>query len=82
MVKGWKAKRHLALYVSVALSCGGGYYLLDSPYVYGADVTGGNVVVDGTSTHPLPSIPIAGGVISNTSDAGNVYGNELKFSSG
>ena len=41
MVKGWKAKRHLALYVSVALSCGGGYSLLDSPYVYGADVTGG-----------------------------------------
>lgn len=48
MVKGWKAKRHLALYVSVALSCGGGYSLLASPHAYSADVTGGNVVVDDT----------------------------------
>ena len=39
MLYGWKAKRHLALYVSIVLSCGGGYSLLASPHAYADEVT-------------------------------------------
>ena len=39
MLYGWKAKRHLALYVSIALSCGGGYSFFASPHAYADEVT-------------------------------------------
>ena len=80
MLYGWKAKRHLALYVSIVLSCGGGYSLLASPHAYSADVTGGNVVIDGTPAHTIPAAPIAGGAITNASDNGNVHDNTLTVS--
>ena len=79
MLYGWKAKRHLALYVSIALSCGGGYSLLASPHAYSADVTGGNVVVD--ATHPAPTPIIAGNAlvaIPGATDNRNVTGNTLR----
>ena len=38
MLYGWKAKRHLALYVSIVLSCGG-YSLLASPHAYADEMT-------------------------------------------
>ena len=59
----------------------GGYSLLASPHAYSADVTGGNVVIDGTSAHPIPAAPIAGGAITNASDNGNVHDNTLTVSS-
>ena len=39
MLYGWKAKRHLALYVSIALSCGGGYSFFAFPHAYADEVT-------------------------------------------
>ena len=75
MLYGWKAKRHLALYVSIVLSCGG-YSLLASPHAYSADVTGGNVVVD--ATYPAPTPIIAGNAlvaIPGATDNRNVTGN-------
>ena len=54
---------------------GGGHLSLES--VYAADVTGGDVLIDGTPVHPIPSAPIAGGVITNAADPGNVHGNKL-----
>ena len=78
MLYGWKAKRHLALYISIVLSCGGGYSLLGSPHAYSADVTGGNVVVD--ATHPAPTPIIAGNAlvaIPGATDNRNVTGNTL-----
>ena len=59
----------------------GGYSLLASPHAYSADVTGGNVVIDGTPAHPIPAAPIAGGAITNASDNGNVHDNTLTVSS-
>ena len=46
-------------------------------YAYAADVSGGNVLVDGTPAHPVPPVPIAGGAITNPSENGNVYNNTL-----
>ena len=48
-------------------------------HVHAADVTGGDVLVDGTPAHPIPAAPVAGGAITNASDSGNVYGNTLRL---
>ena len=70
MIKGWKAKRHLALYVSVALSCGGGYSLLDSPYAFADEVTIDTVA---PSTSPYGTDRYYAGV----SITGNAAGHKL-----
>ena len=77
MLKEWKSKRQLSLFVALALSAGGGALFSDFQYAYAADVSGGNVYVDGTPAHPMPAVPIAGGAITNPSDNGNVYNNTL-----
>lgn len=71
MVRGWKARRDLALYVSLALSCGG-YSLLAAPHACGA-----SVVID--ASHPGPT-PVAAGNAHRIPAAGshrNVTGNTL-----
>ncbi len=75
MLKRGNAKRWKALSLAVALYVGGGQLFLN--HVYAADVTGGDVLVDGTPAHPVPAVPIAGGAITNAADSGNVYGNKL-----
>ena len=77
MLYGWKAKRHLALYVSIVLSCGGGYSLLAPPHAYSADVTGGNVVVDATHSAPTPTAAGNAHDIPGATDNRNVTGNTL-----
>ena len=74
MVKEWKSKRQLSLFVALALSAGGTLFS-DFQYAHAADVTGGNVVVD--AGHPAPS-PIAAGNahdIPGATDNRNVTGN-------
>jgi len=74
MLKDLKSKRRLSLFVALALSAGG---LSNFQHAYAADVSGGNVYVDGTPAHPMPTVPVAGGAITNPSDNGNVYNNTL-----
>ena len=62
MLYGWKAKRHLALYVSIVLSCGG-YSLLDSPHAYADQVT--------VDTGALPTSIYSGKYYGGTSTLGN-----------
>lgn len=75
MFKKGNSKRWKVLSLAVALYLGGGHLSLES--VYAADVTGGDVLIDGTPAHPIPFAPIAGGVITNAADPGNVHGNKL-----
>ena len=63
MLYGWKAKRHLALYVSIVLSCGGGYSLLASPHAYADQVT--------VDTGALPTSIYSGKYYGGTSTLGN-----------
>ena len=75
MFKKGNSKRWKALSLAVALYVGGGQLSLE--HVNAADVTGRDVLVNGTPAHPIPAAPVAGGAITNSSDAGNVYGNKL-----
>ena len=77
VVKEWKSKRQLSLFVALALSAGGGVFFSNLPHAYAADVTGGDVLVD--AGHPIPS-PIAAGNahdIPGATDNRNVTGNKL-----
>ena len=77
MLKDLKRKRRLSLFVALALSAGG---LSDFQYVYAADVSGNDVLVDFTPAHPLPTVPPgapSGGAITDPADNGNVYNNKL-----
>ena len=69
--------RQLALCVAVALSAGGGAYLLNVPYTYAADVVGHNVLVNNPADPKLLAPGISGGEINAQSDAGNVRNNTL-----
>ena len=69
--------RQLALCVAVALSAGGGVYLLNVPYTYAADVVGHNVLVNNPADPKLLAPGISGGEINAQSDAGNVRNNTL-----
>ena len=75
MFKKGNSKRWKALSLAVALYVGGGQLSLE--HVNAADVTGRDVLVNGTPAHPIPAAPVAGGAITNSSGAGNVYGNKL-----
>ena len=77
MLKEWKSKRQLSLFVALALSAGGGGLLSDFQSAYAADVTGGNVVVD--AGHPAPTPVAAGNAhdIPGATDNRNVTGNKL-----
>ena len=77
MLKEWKSKRQLSLFVALALSAGGGGLLSDFQYAYAADVTGGDVVVD--AGHPAPTPVAAGNAhdIPGATDNRNVTGNKL-----
>ena len=70
MLYGWKAKRHLALYVSIVLSWGGGYSLLASPHAYADEVTIDTVA---PSTSPYGTDRYYAGV----SITGNAAGHKL-----
>ena len=70
MLYGWKAKRHLALYVSIVLSCGGGYSLLASPHAFADEVTIDTVA---PSTSPYGTDRYYAGV----SITGNAAGHKL-----
>ena len=80
MLKEWKSKRQLSLFVALALSAGGGGLLSDFQSAYAADVTGGNVVVD--AGHPAPTPVAAGNAhdIPGATDNRNVTGNKLTIS--
>ena len=74
MLKEWKSKRQLSLFVALALSAGGGALLSDFQYAYAADVTGGDVVID--AGHP--GVPIGNAHdIPGATDNRNVVGNKL-----
>ena len=70
MLYGWKAKRHLALYVSIVLSCGGGYSFLASPHAFADEVTIDTVA---PSTSPYGTDRYYAGV----SITGNAAGHKL-----
>ena len=69
MLYGWKAKRHLALYVSIVLSCGG-YSLLASPHAFADEVT---IDTAAPSTSPYGTDRYYAGV----SITGNAAGHKL-----
>ena len=73
MLKEWKNKRQLSLLVAFALSAGGGQLFFN--HAHAADVTGGDVTID-SSTTTMPPL-LAGGAITNASDSGNVSGNKF-----
>ncbi|ERL25110.1 outer membrane autotransporter barrel domain protein [Mitsuokella sp. oral taxon 131 str. W9106] len=79
MRKGTKRYQKLAVCIALALSTGGGTFLLNPTHALAADVTGGDVTVD--AAHPLPatfSLPAGNGAdIPNTGDNRNVVGNKL-----
>ena len=82
MLKEWKSKRQLSLFVALALSAGGGGLLSDFQSAYAADVTGGNVVVD--AGHPAPTPVAAGNAhdIPGATDNRNVTENKLTVDGG
>ena len=76
MLKEWKNKRQLSLLVAFALSAGGQLFF---NHAHAADVTGGDVLIDGTPAHPIPAAPVAGNKhdIPGATDNRNVTGNTL-----
>jgi len=76
MLKEWKSKRQLSLFVALALSAGGTLFS-GFQSAYAADVTGGNVVID--TGDPDPSTIAAGNIhdIPAATDNRNVTRNKL-----
>lgn len=79
MLKEWKNKRQLSLLIAFALSAGVGVGQLFFNHAHAADVTGGDVLIDGTLVHPIPAAPVAGNKhdIPAATDNRNVTGNTL-----
>ena len=77
MFQGMKSSRQLSLLIALALSAGGQPFF---NHAHAADVTGGDVYVDGTPAHPVPPAPVAGGAITNAADSGKVHGNKITVS--
>ncbi|MGP1575342.1 beta strand repeat-containing protein, partial [Selenomonas sp.] len=79
MFKKRTAKRHLALFVALALSSG---TLLTAAPADAADVSGNDLKIDAEHptvppAHRVDTDSAAGGAITNASDTGNVTGNTL-----